>query len=149
MTMTRADLGQKVYETLSLLFTRYSVPARQVPLADMVDGQQRYDEAVVALQELAGNRLGTAPTVSSEDSQRRISSLNVLTQDIKRLITPLMKGKDFEIRIPSKTPKMRNNVDYKHYDVLAFVTSDSKTLIFTLSDRGQYILSDSMYWTAL
>lgn len=149
MTITRADLGQKVYETLSLLFTRYSAPARQAPLADMLDGQQRYGDAVVALQELAGTRVGLAPTVSSEDSQRRVSSLNVLTQDVKRLITSLMKGKDYEIRIPSKSPKMRNNVDYKHYDVLAFVTSESKTIVFALTDRGQYIFSDAMYWTAL
>ncbi len=149
MTMTRGDLGQKVYETLSLIFTRYGVPARQAPLAEMLDSQNRYEEAVTALQELSGANVGVTPFAPSEDSQRRISGIYVLIDDIRRVVTPLMKGKEYEIRIPSKPTKMRNSVSYKHFDVLAFVDSGSKTMVFAINDRNQYIFSDKMYWTAL
>lgn len=149
MSLTRADLGQKVYEALSLLFTRYSVPARQVPLAELVDSRQRHDEAVLALQELSGLRIGTPPSGASDDPQRVVSGLSVLTGDIKRFVTPLMKGRDYTIRIPSKPVKARNSVSYKHYDILAFVDSANKVLYFAMNDQGQYILSDSAYWVIL
>lgn len=149
VTITRADLGQKVYEALSLIFTRSTAPARKTPIAELADNQTRYDAAVVALQELSGYNIGVQPSATSEDSQRRISGLNVLSNDMRQMLTPLMKGADFEIRMPSRPPKMRNSVNYRHYDVLAFVISGNKTMIFAVNDQCQYILSDKMYWVAL
>jgi hypothetical protein len=149
VTVTRADLGQKVYEVMSLIFTRFTAPTAKAPLDQVVDSQKRYDEAVLALQELSGFRAGTPPSISSEDSSRRISALNMLTKDIKGMLTPLMKGKPYVIGIRSEPVKMRNSVTYKEYDILATVTAENKTFMFAINDQGQYILSDKMYWTAV
>lgn len=152
MSLTRADLGRVVYDALSLIYGRYTTvrpTGVQAPLTEVVDAGKRYEGAVKALQELSGVRVGEQPTVPAESTQTKVSAINLLVGDIKRFVTPLMKGKDYDILIPSKPAKMRNIVNYKHYDIIATVQTTGKVYMFATNDQGQYILSEKAYWEPL
>lgn len=143
---TRLDLGHKVYETLSLLFARYKDPARHAPLNDLVDTQDRYNEAVGALQTLTASRLGIEPTIPSVDNQRRVVNISVLLKEVRLMMFNHMEGSDYTINMPGAVTMMRNLVDYQNYEVLGFVTTPIKQFVLAINSRGQYIFSEKMYW---
>lgn len=143
---TRLDLGNKIYEALSLLFARYKAPERNAPLCDLVDSQDRFNEAVGALQTLTASRMGIEPTIPSIDNQRRVVGISVLLKEVRVMMFNHMEGSDYTINMPGATTMMRNLVDYQNYEVLGFVVTTTKQFVLAINTRGQYIFSEKMYW---
>lgn len=148
-TPTKLDLGHKIFEALSTLYARYSAPARNAPINEVIEANERLGEAVVALQALTASKIGGDVVVPNLDVQHRVVNMAILLKETRMVLQNHMKGNAYDLRFPGKTIYMKNLVDYNTYEVLAFVESETKHYVLTISPKGQYIFSEMSYWSEI
>lgn len=145
-SLTRADRGALVYETLTRLL-HSAIKNSDAQTANLL--KQQYHGAVAHLEEASGAKFTLSPAVSTLADGDQAALLAQTIRSSQQFITFKWRRSDLTITLVQPNKRLKNLVDYTIYNHLATVaSSDGKKILayFAVGNRGQYVLSEPSYW---